>query len=251
MSKKTLAVLFATLFFSIPAFSQPYSWNLSRDVMTPSAPGPTYLSLNPTVPTTPANGVWTFAKLQGGAYSPLTSLNTACAPSLSVPLLTTICWESAPGLLPLVGASPTATVNLNNGFSMFDLIQGMVMMHPANNAQAVVSWRSSGSAAGTAGFTGNVRILGRVSDLDTACGDGVQLRIRKSTIPGPLPIPASNTVSVPFTSVPSAPIILNSSKTFSVASTSVAPGTEILFIIDKVGNELCDSTSLDVLITEL
>lgn len=250
MSKKQFAMLVSTLMISLPAFSQSYSWNLSRDVMTPSAPA-TYLSVNPTVPTTPANGVWTFAMLQAGILSPLPFLNTACAAPFSIPLTTTICWESSPGVLPLVGASPTATVNMNNGFSMFDLIQGMVLMHPANNAQAVVSWRSGASSAGTAGFSGNVRILGRISDLDTQCGDGVQLRIRKSTVPGPLPIPFGSTVNVPFTSVPAAPIVFNSSKTFTVASTSVAPGTEIMFIIDKVGNELCDSTSLDVLITAL
>ena len=251
MSKKSFAVLLSTLVFSAPAISQPYSWNLSRDVMTPSVPPSTYLSLNPTVPVSPANGVWTFAQLAGGNYSALPIFNTACAPSLSIPLSTTICW-AAKSSLPLIGASPTDTVNLNNGFSQFDLIQGMVLMHPANNASAVVSWRSPlVSSSGTAGFAGNVRILGRITDLDTKCGDGVRFRIRKSTVPGPLPIPFGSTIPVvPSTTSPAGPAtIFNSSKSFSVNFTSVVPGTEILFEVDKLGNELCDSTSLDVLIT--
>ena len=221
--------------------------------------GPPYLNNNPTVPTFPANGVWTFAQRLSGMYLPLTSFNPSCSSSPSTPL-TFLCWEAALGQFPLIGASPTATINLNNSFSSIDLIQGMVLVHPSNNARAVISWRSNVvNANGTVGFTGNVRILGRVAHLDPACSnasvpdDGVRLFIRKSTVPGPLPIPVGSTIAVPFTSVPAAPIIYNSSKTFTVNSTVVTPGTEILFEIDNGGNNniLCDGTSIDILITKL
>jgi len=222
MSQKTLAVLLSTLVFSSPAFPQPFSWNLSRDVMTPSVPPTTYLSLNPTVPTPPANGAWSFAKLQSGTYSLLPSYNPLCGGATVTPP-TLVCWEDARGVLPLIAASPTNTVNENNGFSNFDLIQGMTQIHPSNTARVVVSWRSP--------VAGSVRILGRIADIDAACGDGVRLRIRKAP-PGPFPFPVGSTVAVPFTSVPNVPIIVNPGnpdKAFTVASTPVVVGTEILF----------------------
>jgi len=212
---------------------------------------------NPTTVFPPETGVWGFMENAGGALFPPTNSAFTLLPAYTVgcldsgatviPLLSFNCFQpfSNPGSLPLIGVAPTATITFNNGFSFLTLIQGMPLLHPSPTSQAIVSWTSP--------RTQNVRILSRIADVDAKCGDGIQWGIQKDVTPG-----------VGAALVPVAPYLAytplqNAASTFTVPNVAIFAGANIYFIIDKgsIGanglpaDHLCDSTTLDILITRL
>lgn len=265
----TTLTLMGTSLISHPAVSQTDSWNLSRDMMT----GPAWpFSTNPTTTVAPATGVWSFAKsvVPYTTYSLLADYSAQCPLDIGFSPKTLSCWYEASNLLklPAVMISPwNAITYRNNAVNSFTVTQGLVHFHPETNVRLVISWRSP--------IEGNVQILGRVADLDANCGDGVQWRILKAQ--GPFPIAATDAIAEPAASfivdraTPVAdwasvanlapiinpapnvtpPPILPKSRSFSVTSTSVKVGTEILVEFDKKENHDCDMTSLDLLISKL
>jgi RHS repeat-associated protein len=93
--------------------------------------------------------------------------------------------------------------------------------HPGNAADAVRQWRSPGS--------GSVRITGSAADANTVCGDGVVVTIRKGT-----QVLWQQTVNNGDTTGLSYDI-----------TTAVASGDQINFVVNKRGENGCDSTNFD------
>lgn len=254
MKKLTTALsLTGAVLLSASAFAQTDSWNLSRDMMS----GPVWpFTSNPTAATAPATGVWSFAKLAApyATYELLTDYKFPCRPANNTPG-TLACWENPATIRPTVAVSPWNPTREFSGATDYNVIQGMVHLHPDTNARAVISWRSP--------IAGDVRIFGRVADLDAACGDGVQWRILKAQ--GPYPIAATSAIPEPSSNflwgntgvtnwaTVRNPAILGEpkSQSFAVISANVTVGTEILFEFDKKGDAGCDSTSFDVLISRI
>lgn len=225
---------------------QADSWNLSRIMMTNDLNG----AVNPTPTVFPETGVWSFMQLPSIPSIPANNTAFTLLPSYTVNCLgsgatppTFDCWQpvASPSSLPLIGVSAIATVNFNNGFSNVDLIQGMTMLHPSPSHAAVVAWTSPAQQ--------NVRILGRVADVDNACGDGVYWAVMRDLTPA---------VGSPVTGVVPYSTTLNSATTFVAANVPVLAGTRVYFVI-QAGNpntgalpdHYCDSTTLDVLISKL
>lgn len=256
MQRRFVAALFTTFItgslfaVSDTAVAQSNSWNLSRDIMT-------NMAQNPTMAIPPSTAHWTFMENIGNpnpllpsAYTQLPNFVPNCGGSTATPP-TELCWQALGGF-PEVVASPTDTVNFNNGTSNLDLIQGMLLIHPSPTSQAVVRWRSP---IPLSGGTATVTILGRITDLDPACGDGIQWQIKKSSPSSP-PLTAIG----PFWSgIPNG----GGGTTFAYQNVVVELGTEIFFVVDsktpnagppvagaQPSDHNCDSTSLDVLIAQ-
>jgi YD repeat-containing protein len=97
--------------------------------------------------------------------------------------------------------------------------------HPGENSDAVRQWRAPGF--------GSIRITGRASDAHAACGDGVTVSVTKGA-----QVLWQQTVQ-------------NGDSTgygFDL-TTEVAAGDQINFVINKRGNNGCDSTDFDPTIT--
>lgn len=224
---------------------QSNSWNLSRIMMSNDLLG----AVNPTAAVPPETGVWTFMQLpsftplpaNNSGFTPLPTYTTNCLSPVVAPG-TFNCWQpvASPSSLPLIGVSAVPAVNFNNGFSNFDLIQGMTMLHPSQTRAAVIAWTSPA--------TQTVHILGRIADVDAACGDGVQWAVMKDLAAG---------VGAPVGGVVPYATLMNSASTFVAPNVSVAAGARVYFVVQPGPSNaaippdfLCDSTTLDVLITK-
>ncbi len=105
--------------------------------------------------------------------------------------------------------------------------RGTPIMHPAPMYSAVVAWKSP--------INGTIDIMGKFTDADASCGDGVSWFIDKG-----------NTTLMTKT-------FSNGGETsFIQQNISVSIGTNLYFIVSSGSNNsnLCDTTALELLITQ-
>lgn len=248
------SALSVTVFLGLSAFGgiagaqssqQSNSWNLSRAMARNDM-----LVANPTTTTVIETGVWTFMQLPSSTPLPANNSGFTLLPSYTTNCLTPSvtpgwfnCWQpvSTPTSLPLIGVSVLGEVTFNNGFSLFDLVQGMTMLHPSQTQAAVIAWTSPSAQS--------VHILGRIADVDAACGDGVQWAVMKDLAAG---------AGAPVGAVLPYATVMNSASTLVAPAVSVAAGARVYFVVHpgpanaaSPPNHSCDSTTLDVLITKI
>jgi hypothetical protein len=102
--------------------------------------------------------------------------------------------------------------------------RGMPMLHPGPGKSSVIRWTSP--------INGQVQVLGRVSDANAGCGNGVNWAVLRdgSTVAAGTLANGANGDVVSF-------------------SAPVQPGTSLYFVVSPNGNNhQCDSTIFDVLI---
>lgn len=116
--------------------------------------------------------------------------------------------------------------SLSADFAMFGPVrQGDVILHPAANKAVVVRWRSP--------INGKVTVSGKISDLHGRCGNGVQWFLDKNA----------------FVLMNGRIINGNNGMSFVQQNIPVNVGTSLYFIVDSIGEQDCDTTNLDLLVT--
>jgi hypothetical protein len=204
------ALAIAALLASGPSFAGPaYTWNLSNDMRLDTA------GTNP-------DNTWTYMSgpLTGlhnvSTYVVMPSFQNPCDPNYP----TTRCWRSA------AGGDPSVMVDdISESFSTLYTSAGVPNMHPGISDESIVRWTSP--------IAGRIRVLGRFSDVDSYCGDGVVWYIdhgAATIAQGSIQNTGSGSGSVFY------------------QTTSVRKGDTLYFIVTPGGNYACDSTQLDVLI---
>jgi len=186
---------------------QAISWNLSRDLLLNG------MATNP-------KGVWAFMENVTGNTNPakytlLPTYSSPCdwsfwnatAPSGFV------CWED----LKMHGVI---------GFGL----DGFLEMHPPSegkiNNQVVLRWTSP--------VAGNISVSGRISLVNSTCGDGVNWYFRTQS-----------------TVLQSGVIAKGLGATFPVQILPMTKAAKLYFVVDSKANNYCDSVYLDMLITHL
>lgn len=132
---------------------------------------------------------------------------------------------------------PLTAINATGAFQQVQTISwpaGVVLVHPLPDQLVVVGWRSP--------ITGSVKIIGGVTDLDASCGDGIDWSVDKGSM------------SLTHGIIPN-----GGSRDFQdgvngngLSNVSVNQGDFIYFIVgpNTPGNHSCDSTGLDVVISQ-
>jgi hypothetical protein len=132
--------------------------------------------------------------------------------------------------LPYVGVNTRA----DNPFLFgVDWPAGTMMVHPLPNRYVIVGWRSP--------IDGDVAVTGSVTDRDAACGDGVNWSVDH----GPATVASG---SLPNGGAQS---LKNGTGGGGLARVHVDFGDFLYFVIDPKANYICDSTGLNVKISEL
>ena len=190
------------------------SWNLSRDMMTG-------ITKNP-------KGVWSFMQTQtlhnSGLYALLPIYSAGCIDDLFNTINFMNCWQDSTAI-------PTSTiVGITTKTISFRTIpvaqRGIPFLHPGSDRAVVVRWKSP--------VSGNIDLFGRVSDIDSVCGDGIDWFVDYQN-----------------TTLVSGSLTNGTGATFFKQSVPVVKGQSMYFIIDRgINNDhVCDSTNLDVIIT--
>jgi hypothetical protein len=137
-------------------------------------------------------------------------------------------WRGEPECPSLLVNTTQAEVSLLT----FTLPPHAVSVHPGPSNGVVVGWRSP--------MAGTVRIRGKVSDADAACGDGIAWAIdlrsaglRRELAAGEIP----NGGSQPFELGRGAP---------NLAAIAVRPGDRIELVVLPRANYVCDTTVVDL-----
>lgn len=206
----TVAVIAAAITISTATSAAPaHSWNLSRSMMNgfnanPFGEGQVWTAMYDAVGETlnPANFQAMPTFLPSYNNSPQDAWAFPNSHSLIVMVTT------AP--LPM-GASPMVP-------------RGTPMLHPGPGNSSVIRWTSP--------INGQVQVLGRVSDANAGCGNGVNWTVLRdgSTVAAGTLANGANGDVVSF-------------------SAPVQPGTSLYFVVSPNGNNhQCDSTIFDVLI---
>lgn len=207
------------------AFAGPApSWNLSRDVYLAASLGH---NGNPQG-ANPDNTVWSFlsvplSQVHTGPYSLLSNFQAPCSGWSGAG--TGWCWRNSAGSLePAVWTNDQSQI-----YSTPYIEAGMPHLHPSPTEAVVVRWTSP--------VAGKIRMLGKFADVDSVCGNGVKWWIDQNT----------TTIAQSLLSNTSP----GEGKVFD-KSLTVAIGDEIKFIVGPGagGNHVCDTTDLDVLITQ-
>jgi hypothetical protein len=171
----------------------------------------------PTVPTYLGNivGPWTF--LHGSVSSPL-----PVGAFVSYPPNYASWGGSVVGMV-----LPTVVIPLQSFTSSWNTnyTKGLTSVHPGPNRPVIVNWAGK--------TTGTVRVLARISDLDPNCGDGVKWVVYKNTaVLGTGVIANGNHGAIFDTAI------------------SVVLTDALNFVVEPNADYFCDSTALDVLITQ-
>jgi len=181
-----------------------------------------------------ANGVWYFLQSSSFKHLPRTYkfLADYSAPCKSNPAEVLIdgvaCWlnpvlDSDGNNAPLMGVNFTYITQFTNDIG---LPPRSVWMHPGMAGLGIVGWKSP--------ITGSVNVAGYFRDLDPNCGNGIIWSVDK----------ASSTLAT-GTIANGGP-----AQTFSLTGISVSAGQVLYFIVDPNGDYHCDSTGVDVTISE-
>lgn len=221
--RKALLLLPIVLLSLGMAQGQKQSWNLSKDIRAAH----NEISFNQGT-----NGVWYFMESASLRHNPqiYSFLPDYVAPCIGNPADAAIdgmaCWRDPSHTLD---HAPLVSVNFTNKTQYvlyFPIPPHSVRMHPAPDRLAIVAWKSPLNAI--------VRLSGAFTDLDPLCGNGVLWSIDKGG-------QRLTTGALPNGGVQS----------FEVPSVNVSKGQVLYFIVDpKSGDYGCDSTMLDLTITE-
>ncbi|WP_263264048.1 hypothetical protein [Pseudomonas sp. RIT-PI-S] len=208
--KLLLSTVLLSSFASVNSWADTaMSWNLARDMYLMTVAAP-------------ANSPWAFLENKSGVnasanYTPFpTFVADQCNGNPST------CWKDDAG-----GAwtgIPKKDYTFTGSGTSFVFKQGDVITHPWSNAQTIFRWASP--------VAGNINALGRINDLHNACGDGINWSI-----------------NLEDTVLQSGSIANGGSTTFSLNNVAVTTTSKLYLVIDKKGNNSCDATSLDLLIT--
>ena len=128
-------------------------------------------------------------------------------------------WKNISQYALLVGVA-TQTFIFSNGTSYFTVIQGTPTLHPGPNLSSIIRWQSP--------INGNINIMGRIADLDFACGNGIEWFVDKGN----------------FTLMSGT--LVNNGATILQQNIPVSQGTDLYFIVSSKNNNGCDTTSLEV-----
>ncbi|BAP56859.1 hypothetical protein THII_2562 [Thioploca ingrica] len=208
------------------------SWNLSSDMIIAT------MSTNPCSPTNllPSSFgigcVWTaMYDAVGTSHNSLNYLMmpnyfpTYPGPSNPGPSNPFAVWTNPSQYALLVGVA-TQTYNASNGTSNFTHIQGIPTLHPDTTLSSIIRWKSP--------INGNINIMGRIADVDSACGNGINWFVDKgnSTLMSGTLANGNNGATILQQNIP------------------VSIGTYLYFIVSPKNNDnLCDTTYLDIIIT--
>lgn len=208
----------------------PMTWNLSHDFKV--APN----QANPNPDSYGHADTWSFMR-STAEHNPSTySLLTQFYPNLN----------EYPGMQGWVGPEPTGFPN--NGAPQVTMNTtgktivwapgaisppGVIIVHPDSSQPAIVRWYSP--------FTGSIAITGGVTDLNNQYGDGILWYIDK------------NSTTVASGSFPNggAQLFKDGTNGNKLAAIPVTKGDSIYFLVAPGGDYYCDSTELDVTITQL
>jgi hypothetical protein len=216
MFKSKIVVLVCALgllsFVDSAMAGQALSWNLSRDMMTG-------ITKNP-------KGVWAFMESQA-LHSPVDyklfpTYSSRCLDNQSTPIKFMSCWQDSTVIhtAAIIGVT-TRTISFR---TVPVVTRGVPYLHPGSDRAVIIRWKSP--------VSGNVDISGRVSDIDSSCGDGINWFIDKQN--STLLSRAEN----------------GTGSKFYQQNIPVTKGQSLYFIIDRGNNnESCDSTALDLIIT--
>lgn len=200
----TLALL---LFTNSAMAGQERSWNLSRAMMNGIATNP--------------KGVWAFMQNAPGNDDPAnyTLLPIYCSPCESDPAAG---WNDPSSQ---AGISITKKNYIfEDSTSRFRLLKGIPHAHPGFQNQVIFRWSSP--------VSGTISLLGRVSDINPDCGDGIKWYLKSGSA-----------------TLQSGALRNGRGSTFVALNLPVTKETKLYFIIDKKGEYACDSTNLDMMIT--
>ena len=215
MSKNSSKILgfvgvLALLSVNTAMAGEALSWNLSRDMMTS-------IKKNP-------SGAWSFMQNSSDLHNPANytlfpNHSTTC--NGSFPLN---CWRNTTdGIFGYIGI-PTKNYTWASGGKTLTATKGVVHTHPGPNGNApVLRWKSP--------IAGTISILGRVSDVDNTCGDGVLWSLESDT------------------TVIDSGAVNGDGAVFSAQNLHVSKGASVYFIIDMGADWRCDTTNLDMVIT--
>ncbi len=133
------------------------------------------------------------------------------------------------GVYPFIGYNATGAAQ---GSGSTAWLPDTVRLHPAPSRMAIIGWRSP--------INGYISIGGSLNDADPLCGDGIQWYVDRNSI-----------------NLANGVIANGSSQTFSngtggslLNSVSVSVGDMIYLIVHPKSNISCDSTAVDLVITE-
>lgn len=193
---------------------QAQSWNLRAAMMND-------ISKNPT-------GVWAFMENtwldhKPSHYQLMPNYSNDCVvvgDAGNIVDTNTKCWEDLNEPYTFIAITKKSFIDSNGK----KLPSGFIGVHPATSRSVIVRWKSP--------VTGNVNISGIVSDSDPSCGDGISYSIdtgAKVLRSGKIP----NGAGV----------------TFAKTNVAVRKGQSIYFMVFPDSSRYCDSTNLDILIT--
>ena len=190
--------------------TRAYSWNLSRDLLTPPATNP--------------DGAWTFMQSTAASPTALGSYTPIAGPPVTSALSQV--WQAVTG--GLLGVTLTTTASLP--WPQVNFVNGMPVAHPGFGAHVAVKWTNPTSI-----MLRPVHVVGRITDIDGNGGDGVNYHVVQQSTAAVL---ASGTV---FATVDP------DGRAFYI-NTFVPPGDSIYFIIERRTGYNFDTTEIDLFI---
>jgi len=195
------------------------SWDLAADFrVSPNQENPNRDSCN-------NPNVWQFMVGSGLTHDPLSySLASYFTPNFNGAVDVNV-WSGTSGLSwPFVGYNASSQTQLGSWLAH------TINVHPKYNQLVIVAWKSP--------LTGYVSISGEVADADPACGGGIQWFIDRDAV---------NLASGSYTN--------GGAQTFSnglngtvLSMVAVNVNSMLYVMIDPNGNDLCDTTRVDLVI---
>jgi hypothetical protein len=214
-----------TLTASNPAVAQEAigrvrSWNLSRYMQLGFSTNPTPSNTNPSPND---REIWEFlttTTLQNPAnYQRIHQFSSPCVNAAYQAMVDSKCWQGPLNqniVLPALGAK-------TSGWFQGPSLQGLTFLHPTVNKAVVLRWKSP--------IDGYVSILGRISDGDPNCGNGIKWFVDRENL-----------------KLLEGTLNNGNATSFNKGQIPVSIGTSLFFIVDSNGNQDCDTTFLDLLI---
>ncbi len=192
-----------------------YSWNLAKDL---SAKGN---STNPL-----PGGIWSL--LYDSVGTTHNQANYRVLPLFSSTWYTypdpLFNWTVENSTNILIGVT-TRDGNFTGGGSEFQYKQGDAVVHPSTASAAIVKWTSP--------IAGKVTVSGVISDFDARCGNGIKWSLDKGN----------------FILMSGVVLNGNNGASFVQQNIPVSIGTPLYFVVNGNGNQDCDTSRLELLIS--
>lgn len=110
------------------------------------------------------------------------------------------------------------------GNGTFVIAPGDVVFHPGQNSQTIIRWTSP--------IVGEINVLGRVNHVHETCSDGVTWSLN---LDGAV--------------IQSGSLAKGKGAVFSATKVPVTKSSSLYFVLDKKANFSCDTSTIDMLIT--